>query len=57
VGDWLKRTSIEALKAAASAAIAYIALAYTNVPLDEPYKTIVALLAVALYNRYVKPNL
>jgi hypothetical protein len=51
--EWAKQTAMGALKAALSAAVAYVVMAYTNVPLAEPYKTVVALLAVALYNQYV----
>jgi hypothetical protein len=47
MGDWVKQT----LWGAVTVAVAYIAHAYTTVPLEEPWRTIVALLAVALWNR------
>ncbi|MDR7537409.1 MAG: hypothetical protein QN183_13720 [Armatimonadota bacterium] len=52
MGDWLRTTAAGALKAALTAAVAYVVAAYAHVPLDEPYRTIVALVAVALWNRY-----
>lgn len=52
MSDWLRTTASGALKAALSAAVAYVVAAYTTVPLDEPWRTVVALVAVALWNRY-----
>jgi hypothetical protein len=52
--DWITATGKGALAAAASAAVAYIVVAYAHVPLDEPWKQLVALAAVAIYNRFVR---
>jgi len=48
IGDYLK----EAGKAALAAGIAYLASNYVSVDLAEPYKQILALVAVALWARF-----
>ena len=48
---WLERVAKGALSAAVSAAVVYVVGQWSNVPLEEPYKSLVALIAVALYNR------
>lgn len=44
---------VDALKAAVSAGVAYLAAHWANVGLPEDVKAIVALVAVALWNRFV----
>lgn len=48
----LRQYTKGALSAAIAAAVAFVSLNYVNVDVAEPYKQIVALLAVALYNRF-----
>lgn len=51
LSNWLRDSMKGAGSALLSAAIAYAAVAWTSVPLDEPFKSAVALAILALWNR------
>jgi len=50
----IKPLLVEAVKAGATAFVAYLAANWGNVGLPEDVKAIIALVAVALWNRFVK---
>lgn len=51
--DSVKALLVDAAKAAISAGVAYLAAHWANVGLPDDVKAIVALVAVALWNRFV----
>ncbi len=53
--EWLRRTLRGAFGAALSAFVAYVIAQIEFLPLDKEIATALAMLVVALYNRFMKP--